>query len=512
MRGATLGVVLLILTGCTSWRDYVRNGFKVGPNYCPPAAAVADSWIDAANPNVSSCPPQDAAWWQTFDDPVLDSLVQTAYRQNLTLRIAALRIIEARAQRAIVAGELFPQSQDAFGAYSRNQLSKNSPNTAPTVNFDEWTAGTSLAWELDFWGQFRRALESADARLDASIYNYDDVLVLLLSEVAGNYVSLRTAEKRIDYARENVDAQAKSMNLASLKFQAGATTRLDVTQGQSNLSQVQASIPPFEAARRQAANRLCILMGIPPWELEQSLGRRDIPAASPTVAVGVPADLLRRRPDIRRAERDAAAQCAQIGVATAELYPHFSITGTIFFDAANFRDLFDANSLAGSVGPSFRWNVLNYGRLANNIRVQDARFQQLVVHYQNLVLQANEEAENALIGFLKTQQQVQYLTTSTQAAEQSLGLVRDQYDAGKTDFNRVLNVEQLLVQQQDQLAVARGNVAQNLVLLYKALGGGWQIRLAAPAAPPEPSPAPIGEPDSAPAPAEPIPSPQDARP
>ena len=477
-----LAIFLTFLTGCTSWRDYIRNGFKVGPNYCPPVAPIANQWIDAADPNVSNGPANVDAWWRTFNDPVLDSLIYTAYRQNLSLRVASFRILEARALRGIAVGELFPQSQQAFGSYTRTNNSLNNPNAAPNRFTDEWQTGTSLAWELDFWGRFRRAVESADANLDASIYNYDDVLVLLLSEVAQSYINIRTAEQRLEYAQKNVDDQQVSLNIADLKFRNGATTRLDVTQGQSNLSQTQATIPPLEAARRQAANRLCILLGIPPRNIDGILaGRSAIPSAPPQVAVGIPADLIRRRPDIRRAEREVASQSALIGVAASDLYPHFSITGTIFFDASRFKDLFNANSFAGNVGPSFNWNILNYGRLVNNIRVQDARFQQLAYQYQNIVLAANAEAENALIGFLKAQQSVKYLSTSTSAASESLGLVRDQYNAGKTDFNRVVNVEQLLTQQQDQLAVAQGAVVNNLVLLYKALGGGWQIRFGAPA-------------------------------
>ena len=487
------GLLLLIaLSGCTTWHDYVRNGFKVGPNYCPPNAPVADHWIDDRDPHVGSEPANDASWWRTFNDPVLDSLVQTAYRQNLSLRIAGLRILEARAQRGIAVGNLFPQSQQAFGDYMRTNLSKNSPSPAPTLNYDEWTLGTSLAWELDFWGRFRRAVESADARLDASIENYDDVLVLLLAEVAQQYTDLRTAEQRLEYARENVDAQRKSLGLADFKFRNGATTRLDVTQGQSNLSQTEAFIPPLEAARRQAANQLCILLGMPPRNIEEMLGTRTIPFAPPRVAVGIPADLLRRRPDVRRAEREAAVQSAQIGIAAAELYPHFSIAGSVYFDAGNFKDLLDPWSFAGNVGPTFNWNILNYGRLVNNIRVQDARFQQLVLAYQNTVLRANAEVENSLVGFLKAQQSVKFLATSTEAAAQSLGMVRLQYREGLTDFNRVLSVEQLLTQQEDQLAVARGAVAKNLILVYKSIGGGWQIRLG-PETPVQMSGAPSGE-------------------
>lgn len=488
---AILCVMLLLVAsgGCTSVSNYVRNGFKVGPNYCPPCGPVSDRWIDDRDPNVRSDPPNDAAWWRTFNDPVLDCLVQTAYRQNLSLRIAGFRILEARAQRGIAVGNLFPQSQQAFGDYTRTNLSKNAPNAAPNLNFDEATLGTSLAWELDFWGRFRRAVESADARLEASVYNYDNVLVLLLAEVAQQYTNLRTAEQRLEYARKNVADQRKSLELADLKLQHGATTRLDVTQGQSNLSQTEAIIPPLEAARRQAANQLCILMGIPPRNLEEMLGIRSIPFAPPDVAVGIPADLLRRRPDVRRAEREAAAQCAQIGIAVSELYPHFSITGSIYVDSANFNDLFDPRSFAGNVGPSFSWNILNYGRLVNNIRVQDARFQQLALNYQNTVLQANAEVENALIGFLKAQQAVKFLVTSADAATQSLDLVRLQYKEGQSDFNRVLFIEQSLTQQEDQLAVARGSVAQNLIQVYRAIGGGWQIRLAP--LPPMPPPAEV---------------------
>jgi NodT family efflux transporter outer membrane factor (OMF) lipoprotein len=481
-------LLLAALSGCTSLSDYVHNGFKVGPNYCRPAAPVANHWIDDQDPNVGSEAANDAAWWQTFNDPVLDSLIQAAYRQNLSLRIAGFRVLEARAQRGIAVGNLFPQSQQAFGDYMRTNVSKNSPNAAPVLNFDESTLGTSLAWELDFWGRFRRAIEAADARLDASVENYDDVLVLLLAEVAQQYTDLRTAEQRLEYARKNVEDQRKSLNIVDLRLREGAVTRLDLTQGQSTLSQTEAAIPPFEALRRQAANQLCILLGMPPRNIEELLGRRTIPFAPPRVAVGIPADLLRRRPDVRRAEREAAAQSALIGVATSDLYPHFSITGSIFFDASNFNDLFDPKSFAGNVGPSFNWNILNYGRLVNNIRVQDARFQQLVLAYQDTVLRANAEVENSLVGFLKAQQTVAFLATSAAAARESLNLVRLQYEGGKTDFNRVLVIEQSLTQQEDQLAVARGAVAQNLIQVYKSIGGGWQIRLAA--APPMQTPGP----------------------
>ena len=474
-----LAIVFLVVAGCTSPKDYVKNGFKVGPNYHKPAAQVADHWIDSNDPNVSSQQSDLSSWWGAFSDPTLDALIQNAYQQNLTLRSAGFRILQARAVLGYTTGTLFPQGQELNGSYSRINTSGNSAQTQfNALRYEDWQAGAGLAWELDFWGRFRRAVESANADLDASIENYDNVLVLLLSEVARQYMNIRTAEQRLEYARKNVEIQTESLNIADIKFQNGATTKLDVTQGQSSLAQTQALIPPLEVARRQAANQLCILLGIPPQDLDAMLGQlKSIPSAAPQVVVGIPAELLRRRPDVRAAERQVASQSAKIGVAVSELYPHFSITGSIYVDSSRFNNLFSPGSIGGSVGPSFNWNVLNYGRLANNIRLQDARFQQLVVDYQNTVLNANAEAENALVGFLKSQQQVKYLAESTVAADQSVGLVRDQYSSGKADFNRVLTVEQQLTQQQDQLAAAQGAVANNLVQLYKALGGGWQIRL-----------------------------------
>ncbi|NLF08984.1 MAG: efflux transporter outer membrane subunit [Pirellulaceae bacterium] len=503
-------VFLAFSSGCTSCREYFANGFKVGPNYSRPAAPVAEEWIDDGDPALDTELIQDEAWWHVFNDPVLDSLITTAHRQNLTLRVAGLRILEARAQRAIAAGNLFPQGQEVSGDYTRIGMSKNSlSGSFFNTNFDQWTLGGGLAWELDFWGRFRRAIEAADANLDASVENYDHVLVLLLSDVAQSYVNVRITEQRLAYARQNIELQRGSLRLAEERLRHGITTRLDVTQAVSSLAQTESSIRPLEAARRQAVNQLCILMGMPPRNLDEMLADHNgIPKTPAQVAIGIPAELLRRRPDVRRAEREVAAQSAMIGVATSELYPHFSINGTIYLEALEFKDLFSADSLAGAVGPAFRWNILNYGRLANNIRVQEARFQQLAVHYQNVVLQANAEAENAIINYLKTQQEVESLAESTEAARQSVELVSAQYSEGTVDFNRVFDTQRFLTLQQDRLAVAEGSIAQHLIAIYKALGGGWQIRLGYPetraAAVTE---QPAAEPDENLAPLPPLPPP-----
>ncbi len=477
------GILLLtLLAGCTSTREYLANGFKVGPNYCRPAAPVSQEWIDAEQAHLDTSRAGDPEWWRTFNDPVLDVLVATAYEENLTLRVAGLRILEARAQRGIAAGNLLPQQQQATGDYTRTGTSGNSRFGALfSSEYDAWTVGGNLAWELDFWGRFRRAVEAADANLDASVESYDDVLVLLISEVAQTYANIRIAEERLVYARENVRIQQKNLTIAEHRFREGTVTRLDVTQGESDLANTEAAIYELETARRQAINQLCILLAMPPHNLDEILKEsKGVPKAPAQVAVGIPADLLRRRPDVRQAERQVAAQSAMIGVATAELYPHFAIGGAIQLEAINFTDLFKASSVAGSVGPSFSWNILNYGRLVNDIRVQDARFQQLAVQYQETVLKANAEAENAIIGFLNAQQRLLAVARSADAAGQSVEIVMAQYREGAVDFNRVSIVQQSLTQQQDQLAVAEGAVAQNLIELYRALGGGWQIRLNAP--------------------------------
>ena len=289
--------------------------------------------------------------------------------------------------------------------------------------YGQWDYGFNLSWELDFWGRLRRAIESDAANLDASVENYDDVLVTLLGDVATNYVTYRTTEQRIKYARENVALQRKTLQIVEGQLKVGIVGELDVDQARSTLEQTEAGIPELEIAQRQAANQLCILLGIPPQDLQARLGSGSIPTAPPEVAVGIPADLLRRRPDVRRAERQAAAQSAQIGIAEAEFYPHIAINGTIGYSAQNFRNLFQQQALAGNVGPSFTWNILNYGRLVNNVRLQDARFQELVATYQNTVLSAGQDVENGLVTFLRAQQRAKSQAASVADAKKAVDIV-----------------------------------------------------------------------------------------
>ena len=483
-------LTLICATGCTGVREYFQNGFKVGPNYNRPAVPVADTWIDSQNRRISSVPEDHRAWWTVFNDPILNNLVQTAYQQNITLREAGFRVAAVRAQRGIVVGNLFPQSQEVIADYTRTkrstetalfpQLDPSSPfaNLAST-EFSNWRVGGSLAWELDFWGRYRRAIEAADARLESSVEEFDDALVILIGDVATAYMELRTVEQRLEVARENAELQTESTRVAEARLRGmAADSELDTPQAKANLGNTLAAVETLEIQRRQTQNRLAVLMGMPPHDLTYLLdGPASIPSAPETIAVGVPAELVWRRPDVRRAERLVAAQSAEIGIAESELYPHISINGTGAWEAGEFGDVFKSSAFGGTIGPSLRWNVLNYGRLLNNIRVQDARFQQLVATYQQTVLQANEEAENAIVAYLHFTDQIEVLEESVQQAREAERVGQVKYREGEIDFNRLFTVQQLLLNQQDLLAVARGNAAQSLVDLYRALGGGWQLRL-----------------------------------
>ena len=403
---AILAAAILGLGGCTSLSDYVHNGFKVGPNYSPACAAVAGNWIDASDIRVRNQRDDLSKWWTVFNDPRLDSLICYAYRQNLTLRVAAERVLESRAQLAIDTGNLFPQTQTATGSYTRNVSSQRVANAQPTGQrwYSQWNTGFNLSWEIDFWGRLRRAIESDAATLDASVENYDDVLVTLLGDVATNYVTYRTAEQRIEYARENVTLLNRTLRIVAGQRKVGIVGDIDVDEARSTLEQTEAGIPELQITQRQAANQLCILLGIPPQDLQARLGYGKIPTAPAEVAVGIPADLLRRRPDVRRAERQAAAQSAQIGIAESQFYPSISLNGTIGYSAQNLSHLFEEKALTGSVGPAFNWNILNYGRLLNNRRLQEARFRELLATYRNTVLSADQDVENGLVTFLRAQQ------------------------------------------------------------------------------------------------------------
>ena len=458
-------------------------GCKVGPNFKTPDAPLAEHWNPPPTTQATTQISTDSAatqqqWWKSFNDPVLDKLVETAYGQNLTLQIAGLRVLEARAIRGIAVGEFFPQVQNVNAAYTHIGVSKNIAGVLEPRFFDSTSATFNAAWELDAWGKFRRGIESADSNLYASVMNYDDALVTLVADVATAYVNLRGLDERIKLAQENVDIQQSALDIANVRFRAGGTSELDVQQATGQLKDTQSLVPVLQLQRQQTENQLCVLLGIPPQDLARIVGTAEVsvPAPPDRAAVGIPADLLRRRPDIRRAEADAAAQCALIGVAKADLYPHFSLLGTIGYAAENPGQLFDNSSLTYQLGPGFRWDILNYGRITNNVRVQDARFEQLIKQYQNTVLAAQQDVSNSITGLVRSREQAVYLTDSVTASRRSVDLSMTQYRAGGVDFIRVLNATQFLLQEQQNLVISRVNLATSAISLNRALGGGWELR------------------------------------
>ena len=469
-----------MVAGCT----------MVGPDYIKPTPPEPEAWMETAGVDTEHQRANLSDWWQVFNDPVLNTLVESAYRQNLTLQVAGIRILEARAQLGIAIGEQYPQTQQGFGDAVVQKTSRNLANAASAERFSTiYDTGFDVAWELDFWGKFRRSVQSGVADLESSIADYDDNLVFLTSEVASTYISLRTAEERLAVARANVKIQTESLRLAQAQYDAGAVYELDVFQAKALLRTTESTIPRFESQIRQAKNALAILLGKLPGEVDDMIGTAGrIPPVPGELVIGFPADLLRRRPDIRLAERQLAGQSAQIGVAKADLFPRFSLFGTIGFASAGSTsrpesrnagtsELFTRKSFNYSVGPSFSWDLFNYGRITNAVRVEDARFQQLAVDYENTVLEAYQEVEDALIAYMRTQEQGALLADAVQAYKNAVDLSSLQYKEGLVDFQRVLDSQQNLAQTQDSFIASTGDVVLSLVGLYKALGGGWGIRV-----------------------------------
>ncbi|PQO38052.1 efflux transporter outer membrane subunit [Blastopirellula marina] len=463
--------VTVLNIGCTSPRDWIANGFKVGPNYTTPPTAVAPDWIDADDKRILDDPVDATAWWSdSFHDPILNELVREAYSQNLTVRQAGARIMQARALRAYATGNLFPQQQDFAASYSHNFVT----GTGFDRHFSSWSGSFGLAWEIDFWGRYRRAIEAADADLDASIYDYGDVVVTLVADVAETYIDIRTLQTRLELIKLNVENQRQTYEITETRLRIGESSDVDVQQAKSSLVQTESLVPQVETLLRQSQNQLCILLGMPPEDIEEMLGKGKIPDVAPEIALGIPAATLLRRPDVRRAERQLAAQSALIGVAESDLYPHITLTGTVGRSANQFKDLFRPGSGFGSVGPNLTWNILNYGRILANIDFEDARFQELLASYQQTVLNANLEAENSIYQFLKAQERLRLQLESAEAADKTNELITKQFAEGEQiDFNRVFSVQNTKTQQEVNAAVAKGDVAQGVVSIYRALGGGW---------------------------------------
>lgn len=462
---------------------------KVGPDFQHPKASVSSNWLESTTDRVRTDSADYRNWWKGFNDPALDAIIDRAYSHNLSLKAAGVRVLEARAQLGIATGSLYPQSQQVGGSVTFNRSSERSPSSAGIPagvqqqnSFWQTQVAFSAAWELDFWGKFRRAVEAADAGLLSAIADYDSVLVSLTADAAGLYTQIRTLQKRLEIAGQNSEIQKESLRIAESRYQGGVTSERDVEQARTVLFNTLATIPSLEAQLRQAKNALCVLLGLPPENLQGYIDENaGIPAPPPRIAIGIPADLLRRRPDVRSAEFQAAAQSARIGVAKADLYPAFSLTGSLGLlsssaGQASLADIASIQAGTATAGPSVQWNILNYGRITNAVRVEDARLQELILGYENTVLQAQREVEDALAGFLRSQESADFLARSVDAAKRSLDLASIQYARGSTDFTTVLTAQQALLTAQDSFATVLGNISGNLIGVYRAIGGGWRIR------------------------------------
>jgi NodT family efflux transporter outer membrane factor (OMF) lipoprotein len=457
----------------------------VGPDYEPPAVTTAAGYLEANQGSLDTKRQEYEAWWRVFNDPVLDRLIETAYSQNLALIAAGTRVLQARAELGVAIGDFYPQSQRATGSLIYERPSRADPLATPQsqgANFWRSSIGVTIDWELDFWGKFRRAIQSADAAYLASIASYDDALVSLLGDVATTYIGIRMLQTQIAIAQDNIIKQKQALAIAEARYRRGVATELDVAQAQNVLGQTESTVPQLTIQLKQGMNALRILLGMAPEPLDELLrGTPAIPVPPSDVAIGIPADLVRRRPDIRAAELIAMAQSAQIGIAEAELYPAFSLFGTFGSVAAttgqnHLDDLFRHKGITFAFGPSFQWNILNYGQITNTVRVQDAKLQEFLVDYQNSVLTAQKQVEDGLATFLESRKQVDDLQRSVAAANTALQLASVQYQLGTRDFTTVLTAEQNLYSAQNGLAVAQGNVSVGLATVYRALGGGWQIR------------------------------------
>jgi NodT family efflux transporter outer membrane factor (OMF) lipoprotein len=416
-------------------------------------------------------PARLAQWWENLGDPVLTDLMGRAVNNNLDLRQAVSRVREARAQRSIAQAGLFP-SVDAAGSVTR---SSGSENMGSGQSRTLYSAGLDAGWEIDLFGGVRRSVEAADADLQSTREDLHDVLVSLSAEVGLNYLDLRTYQARLAVAEANLKNQEESYKMTGERYEAGLTDELDVQQARANLESSRSRIPSLRSGLEGSMNRLAVLLGVQPGTLHREMDQASpIPVVPASVAVGVPADVLRQRPDIRKAERELAAQTARVGAATAELYPKLTLNGSIGLEALNSGELFSSGARSGSYGPRISWPVFRAGAIRQNIEVQSARQEQALLVYESSVLGALEEVENTLTAYAGEQRRRDALSNAADAAGQAYGYARIKYEAGLTDFSSLLDTQRSLLVLQDELATSNGTVTANLVRLYKALGGGWE--------------------------------------
>jgi len=477
-----------ILRGTATACIVLVGGCAVGPDYHSPSPHIPGAWSSPITNGLTGRADESSSWWASFSDAELDSLIQRAVRSNLDLRVAEARMRQARAMRAGSEANFWP-TLGASGSYARARQSHNQPliGSLPlpanfAFEYGVYQAGFDASWEIDIFGGKRRALEASTAEWEGAIEARNDAMVSLLAEVARNYVELRGSQHRLEIARRDVALQKEALELTRARFQGGVANELDVTRAAALLAGMQAAMPPLDTAVQSTMYGLAVLLGQEPGELVTELSpSKPVPTAPPEVPIGLPSDLLRRRPDVRRAERQLAAETARIGVVESDWFPKLSLTGDFGTESVNFGKWFEPSSRFWSIGPSVKWNVFDFGRVRAQVRAQTAVQEAALATYEKAVLISLQEAENAVVAYAQEQNRHRALADEVAENQRSLGMVDDLYAKGRVNFLDVLDVRRSLYQSEDQLAVSNQAVSLDLIALYKALGGGWETPMREPA-------------------------------
>ena len=470
-------LIMVFLAGA-----FLSSCAPVGPNYQKPEIKTPDAWQEAVSREMAKTSgPTLQTWWRIFNDPILNDLIEQARQSNLDIKIALSGVAASRARLGVVSGRELPDA-DLLGSFTRFKHSDHGPfkQMAPPGGFEAqnmFMLGVDALWEVDVFGRIRRQIEAAGAEYDASIEDYRDVMVTLFAEVALAYVEIRACQRRIECAVANAAIQRKMLELTRARYSSGISSKLDTAQAMSNLANTEAAIPPLRIRLNKMTNRLAVLLDADRKTLGAKLGRSGpIPLARENIGIGVPADLLRQRPDVRMAEKELAAQTARIGVATADLYPRFAISGFFGLETGSFSDNGGGSSLAYGIRSPVKWNFFSGGKTRSNIAFQKEIARQDLLKYRDTVIKAMEEVRNAIVAHSQEKLRRNWLLGAVAATEEAVDLVIVQYETGLTDFNNVLDTQRSLFEQQDQLVVSEAGVVLNLIRLYKALGGGWPVK------------------------------------
>lgn len=475
MRIIASFLTIALLSACT----------KVGPDYHDPKVNVSKKWMQSSKSNhadIKSVRLRNANWWKSFHDPTLNKLIQHGYRDNLSLQTAGVRVLYSRAQLAQTVGKLYPQSQAAIGNYTYTRIGGSSLQQLLPSSFDSASLGFSANWEVDFWGKYRRAIESKDASFLASVAAYDNALVSMTADIASTYINIRTYQSLIAVTQSNIRTQAKSLAITNSRYKNGQTSLLDVQQARTQLSETKSQLPSQIASLQLQKNKLAVLLGIVPNQVDPLLKRyRGIPHPPSQIEAGIPKQVLAQRPDVAEARFKAIAKSASIGATKADLFPALSLSGTFNFSSTDIgnskiSDMFRWSNRYVTAGPSLTWPILNYGQITNAVRMQDAGFQEALLNYLNTILKAQKEVQDHISQYIQAKHTVQALFEANRSAVQSTKLSLIRYKEGETIYTTVLDAQRQQLRVQSSLTQAKGDVALAVAGLYRALGGGWQLR------------------------------------